>query len=194
MGTTIAAFSLVMSSFATNVKILYFSYGICGGLGTSLLYYPNLVMMSKYFKKRISTANGISTSGASVGTFIFSPVMQQLFSGLGLGTGLRALAGFHVILLVPVLLYRPFKETHQGTEETEEENPKWLGTEVFKNRSFIVWLIAVFLFQLNYMVPYIHLVNHLFTTPQLKHLFFCQEILPFFLVIFLSRWDNLKTP
>src|SRR6056300_204829 len=84
LGAIIAAFSLVTSSFATNVKILYFTYGISGGLGSSLVYYPNFVIMSIYFKKKISTANGIATSGGSVGTFIMSPVIQLLFSKLGL--------------------------------------------------------------------------------------------------------------
>lgn len=115
-----------------------------------------MVMMSTYFKKKISTANGIATSGASVGTFIMSPVVQLLFSRLGLSHGFRLVAGFHLLLLVPVLLFRPFPEAE---ENNDGKQSKWLGTDVFKNRNFIIWLVAVFLFQLNYMVPYIHLVS-----------------------------------
>ncbi|KAK3747499.1 hypothetical protein QZH41_011378, partial [Actinostola sp. cb2023] len=66
LGAVISSTCLIISSFAPNIKLLYLSYGIGGGLGASLFYFPNFVMVSKYFKTKISTANGIATSGASV--------------------------------------------------------------------------------------------------------------------------------
>lgn len=113
-------------------------------------------MVSKYFKKKISVASSLTLSGSSVGTFVLSPVIQLLLSELGLKNGFRVLACFYVLLSIPIFLYRPFKTREEGPEM---EKHNWLSTHVLKNCNFMVFLIAMVLFQIEAMIPYIHLVS-----------------------------------
>ena len=67
VGSFVSAAGLLTSSFATTLQPLFVTYGVIWGLGSSLGLFPSLVILTKYFKKRLSFASGIALAGAASG-------------------------------------------------------------------------------------------------------------------------------
>ena len=58
-GSVISASGLLISSFMTNIYVMYFTYGVLTGLGYGLMYMVAVVVVQYYFEKKRSTATGI---------------------------------------------------------------------------------------------------------------------------------------
>ena len=157
IGAIICMAAMMSSSLHSSFKALYFTHGIFWGFGASLCYYPNFIILAQYFQTRLSFANGISLGGTSIGMTAMSPFIQYVFTRFGLSNGFRVLASLHTLLIVPVYLYRPLKTS--DAEKKSKTSKKICDENVLKNPKYWIWVVAMFLFQLNYMVPYVHLVG-----------------------------------
>jgi MFS family permease len=62
----------IAASFATRIWQLHISQGILIGCGIGLLYIPSLPILSQWFVRRRSLANGISAAGSGVGGAAFA--------------------------------------------------------------------------------------------------------------------------
>ena len=82
MGSVLAAFGLAISALAKSLIVLYFTIGVCTGLGFGLIYLPAIVCVSMYFEKHRSLATGIAVCGSGIGTFIWAPLTQVLIGKL----------------------------------------------------------------------------------------------------------------
>uniref|UniRef100_A0A3Q1I730 Major facilitator superfamily (MFS) profile domain-containing protein n=1 Tax=Anabas testudineus TaxID=64144 RepID=A0A3Q1I730_ANATE len=78
LGGVLSSCGLLLSSFATSLKLLYFSMRILTGLGFALCYTPAIAMVGCYFRQRKALAYGIAMSGSSIGTFVLAAAVQQL--------------------------------------------------------------------------------------------------------------------
>lgn len=58
LGVLILSSSLLISSYATSIDLLFYSYGVGFGLGTSLCYVQGIVMVSKYFRYETAVVYG----------------------------------------------------------------------------------------------------------------------------------------
>ena len=67
---------MVASAYASTLKLMYLSFGVTWGLGTSFCYFPTLIILVPYFNKRLALVNGIVASGSGVGTLVLSPFIQ----------------------------------------------------------------------------------------------------------------------
>ena len=47
-------------------------------MGFGMIYLPSVVIITYYFKERLSFANGVASCGGGVGTFAFAPIMHLL--------------------------------------------------------------------------------------------------------------------
>ena len=45
---------MVASAYAPTLKIMYLSFGMTWGLGTSFCYFPTLIILVPYFNKRLA--------------------------------------------------------------------------------------------------------------------------------------------
>ena len=50
IGGFIATIGMVISSFVTRLEVLYLTYGLLMGLGSSLVYTPSMVILGHYFR------------------------------------------------------------------------------------------------------------------------------------------------
>lgn len=82
-GAIICCIGFVISTFATSVFYLYFSYGALSGLGLGFMYIPAGVCVIQHFEKRRTLANGIAVCGSGVGTFVFNQLMRFLIDQYG---------------------------------------------------------------------------------------------------------------
>ncbi len=102
-GGTVAFLGMLLSSFVVEhvmfifteslahwvnwyefqVGLLYLTYGIMFGGGSSLTYTPSLVILGHYFKRRMGLINGFVTAGSSVFTIAMPHIMKGLLKTWG---------------------------------------------------------------------------------------------------------------
>ncbi|MBW2176945.1 MAG: MFS transporter [Deltaproteobacteria bacterium] len=67
-GVAVIGLGLLMSSFATTVRQLYISYGLCIGIGVGFTYVPAVGVVQRWFVVRRGLASGIAVMGIGLGT------------------------------------------------------------------------------------------------------------------------------
>ncbi|KAL8924506.1 MAG: hypothetical protein Q9208_003981 [Pyrenodesmia sp. 3 TL-2023] len=88
-GAIVLGGGFVAASYATRIWHLYLSQGVLVGLGIGCLYIPSLPVLSQWFTKRRSLANGISGAGSGIGGLIFSFAIGATINHISLAWSLR---------------------------------------------------------------------------------------------------------
>ncbi|XP_077990991.1 monocarboxylate transporter 12-like [Glandiceps talaboti] len=173
VGGILSSCGLLLSSFATSVFFLYFSFGILVGFSYGLVFIPSIVLVSYYFKKRHAMANGLAFSGSAMGVMIFPPLCHFLIEHYGWRGALIFLAGLNSNICVFASLFRPppLKKTPRKLRAEQdpmltdksmgeaEQKKKILDVKLFKE-SYTFSLICLLLFLLGFstFIPLIHLI------------------------------------
>jgi MFS family permease len=96
--------SLLLSVFLMSVSTQYWhfmlTFGLLGGVGTSLIFTPSVSAIGHWFMKKRANATGIAAAGGSVGGVIFPLALQRLFATLGWGWALRIQGFVFLVLLI----------------------------------------------------------------------------------------------
>jgi MFS family permease len=79
----------IAASFATQVWQLHICQGFLIGCGISFLYIPSLPILSQWFVRRRSLANGLSAAGSGVGGAAFAWGTEAIIQRLTIGWALR---------------------------------------------------------------------------------------------------------
>ncbi|XP_018424967.1 PREDICTED: monocarboxylate transporter 9 [Nanorana parkeri] len=108
---------LILSSFASNIYFLYFSYGFMVGFGCGLLYTATVTATCQYFEKRRGLALGIVSTGSSVGTFIYASLQKELISIYGIDGCLLIIGGLSLNILACGILMRPLPVVSSNRQE-----------------------------------------------------------------------------
>ena len=155
-GALISALGLLASSFAKTIPLLYFTYGVLWGLGASFGLFPSIVILSRYFNKRLALVTGIALSGAAAGSLIYGPMMQVLSVRYGVAGTFWGLGALQVFMLLSGLVYRPLPKEW----ESHPKIRKAYDWSVFRKRAYIVWVVALSTFMLVFLVPFVHMVRN----------------------------------
>ncbi|CAD0037305.1 unnamed protein product, partial [Aureobasidium pullulans] len=75
--------------FATRIWELYLTQGLLVGFGIGFLYIPSTAILSQWFKRRRSLANGISSAGSGVGGACFAWATEVMIQRLSTPWALR---------------------------------------------------------------------------------------------------------
>jgi predicted MFS family arabinose efflux permease len=74
----------IAASFATKVWHLYLSQGALVGMGIGFIIVPSMAILSQWFTKKRSIANGISSAGSGLGGMVFSWGTEAMIRRIGL--------------------------------------------------------------------------------------------------------------
>nr|XP_022917444.1 monocarboxylate transporter 5-like [Onthophagus taurus] len=149
-GTILAAFSFFVSFWANSIIALCVTLGFGGGLGFGLVYLPAIVSVTVYFEKKRSLATGIAVCGSGIGTFIFPTIIycfMELYSWQGV---MIVLSGIVLQCIVFGTLFRPLKN--------EKLKKKLFDVTLFKDVTFILFVISNVLTSIGFNVPFIYIV------------------------------------
>ncbi|XP_071841915.1 monocarboxylate transporter 13-like isoform X3 [Apostichopus japonicus] len=106
VGGLFAGLGLCGASYVNDVITLCLCLTLSGfGLGLALT--PSLTMISRYFSKRYSLANGLAYSGSGVGILILAPVSQIFLDTYGWRGALLLLGGLCLNVSVCGAMLRP---------------------------------------------------------------------------------------
>lgn len=160
VGGLIGVLGLLLTSFTENIYVIYLTYSVLWGFGSSMNYAPTLLVLGEYFDKHLALANGIVTSGSGIGTLAMGPFYDFILSNMGWKTMLRILCGFSFAMLLSALMYRPLPTKYKRASRKHEKRPKLFDPSVWRMKSFVFWVVSMSLFFIGYFIPFIHLPNH----------------------------------
>ena len=156
------------------MKLLFFTYSLLFGLGSSCVFSAGLVVISQYFKKRQSLATGLLTGGHGGGVLIMGPTLEALIRAIGWKDAYRIMAGVTFVLCSLAITFDPnvekdAEEKDKGEREEikEGENDSLIRTKMKKIFDFSVWklppviaiVLAACVVEFGHFVPQIHLVS-----------------------------------
>ena len=160
VGALLSVAGLFLTSLVTRLQYMYLTYGLLWGVGSSFSFVPSIVILGDYFDKRLALANGLGTSGSGVGSLVASPTISYLLRVIGWKNSLRILSGIAAFLLVACFLYKPLKTTRQRDRNgVTTQCSRLCDVSIWKNRTYVAWVLTIALFQFGYPVPFVHLVS-----------------------------------
>ena len=157
------------------MKILFFTYSLLFGLGSSCVFSAGLVVISQYFKRRQSLATGLLTGGHGGGVLIMGPTLEALIRAIGWKDAYRIMAGVAFVLCSLSITFDPnvekdAEEKDKGEREEikEGEDDNLIRTKMKKVFDFSVWkvppviaiVLAACVVEFGHFVPQIHLVSY----------------------------------
>jgi len=70
LGALMAGVAWVLTAYAPNVYVLYFAYGVIGGIGTGIVYIGVIGLMVRWFPDRRGFAAGMVAAGYGMGAIL----------------------------------------------------------------------------------------------------------------------------
>ncbi|KAK9238784.1 major facilitator superfamily domain-containing protein [Lipomyces kononenkoae] len=88
-GAIMESGGFVAASFSSRIWQLYLTQGLLVGFGVGFVYIPSMAVLSQWFERKRSLANGISSAGSGIGGAVFSWATEAMINQLGLQWALR---------------------------------------------------------------------------------------------------------
>ncbi|KAK8727396.1 hypothetical protein OTU49_009536 [Cherax quadricarinatus] len=83
LGGLFAGLGYIMSAFAPNLNVIFFTYGFVNAVGTSLNFSGWIVGLARFWKRRHALVVGVAMSGSGFGVFVLGPLMETIVSKYG---------------------------------------------------------------------------------------------------------------
>lgn len=117
LGIGLLAAGYISASFSKRIWQLYLSQGVLVGFGVGFIYIPSIAIISQWFDKKRSLANGISAAGSGIGGLIFSFMDDKVIQKISVAWALRLTAIISCsILTIATVLMRNRNKTVQPSQ------------------------------------------------------------------------------
>ncbi|XP_050412127.2 monocarboxylate transporter 6 isoform X2 [Patella vulgata] len=133
LGSAVTAIGVTISCFAPNVEYLIFSQSMFIGIGNAFSYGPGIVLIGRYFKKRLALANSIANAGVSAGAVVMPILISYLLEEYGLRGSLIVLGGVMSQVIVCAALYRSPEQSTDPDENLKVNPADFKSLESFYN-------------------------------------------------------------
>jgi MFS family permease len=146
LGCLLLSGGFIAASFAHTIWQLYLTQGILVGLGVGFTYVPSIAVISQWFGKKRSLANGISSAGSGIGGLLYSFLTEAIISRVSLAWALRVTALISgVFLILATVLIRTRNEAIQPTQ-------RGFDVQLLKRADSLLLLSWAFISMLGYMM------------------------------------------
>jgi OFA family oxalate/formate antiporter-like MFS transporter len=131
-----------------NLSLLYFFYGIIGGIGLGIGYIAPVSTLVKWFPGKRGFATGIAIMGFGLASLLAGPLIQILLQRYGLQTTFQALGFLYLLIMIPSALYLAPPQKAQTQLENSDRHCSITGvvaltaSEAMKTWQFgTLWLL-----------------------------------------------------
>ncbi|KAL9974504.1 hypothetical protein ACROYT_G011545 [Oculina patagonica] len=178
LGSVTYMAAMLLTSLVPHMSLMYITYGVMFGFGSSCCYFSSFYILVVYFNKHLALANGIAAAGAGAGTMSVSLTVDKLISTFGLRMTFQCMAGLSVILFLAGLTFLPidfregdddfFKKKALMEEQMQKKTKdKFISSikrllkpaPVWGNKAFVAWTVALAMTLIAYYIPYMYLVR-----------------------------------
>ncbi|KAG5266059.1 hypothetical protein AALO_G00249350 [Alosa alosa] len=165
IGSIIIMISIICSSYASSLGVLFFTHGFLTGVGSSFAFTPGMIMISQYFTTNRALATGIVMSGGAAGALVQTRLHQYLINTLGWRRSLRVFSTLMILCIMAGFTYLPLNP--KGYKRSVADNLKTSPLKKFvvdlglwKDTVFLIWVVANGLCKFGFFIPYVHLIRH----------------------------------
>ena len=145
-----AAYSL--AGWMTELWHMYLLIGVLSAIGSTMIgAVPASSLASRWFRARLPTAMGVLSAALGVGMLVFAPLVQSLVDALGWRGAYHTIGAILVAVLLPLLLFMPWKKMAAGSPEVvaatasrADAQAAWTITRALRTRVF--WALAGVMF------------------------------------------------
>lgn len=178
LGSVTYMAAMLLTSLVPHMPLMYITYGVMFGFGSSCCYFSSFYILVVYFNKHLALANGIAAAGAGAGTMSVSLTVDKLISTFGLRVTFQCMAGLSVVLFLAGLTFLPidFREGDDDLSKKKalmeeqvqiETKDKFISSikrlikpaPVWGNKAFVAWTVALAMTLIAYYIPYMYLVS-----------------------------------
>lgn len=126
-GCLLVSFGLMLSSLATTLVQVIFTYSLCVGIGLGLLGPSIFISLSSYFTTRKSRAVALTMAGTGFGQMIFPQVVRLLLTEYGFRGTVLIMGSLSLHGVIGACLFQPvawhLKRRNSDKEEMKETEP-----------------------------------------------------------------------
>ncbi|KAF2638173.1 MFS general substrate transporter [Massarina eburnea CBS 473.64] len=152
-GSVLMCASMLLLGLCTKYWQFMITFGILGGIGTSLIFTPALSAVSHFFLVKRGNATGIAAAGGSVGGIIFPLSLQRLFPLVGFAWATRII-GFMFITCCCIAtgLIRSRLPGKEGGSVLPD-----LG--ILRDRSYALLTVGIYMMEWALFIPITYLTS-----------------------------------
>lgn len=104
-GGLVLVAGLLLDGAVTSPWQLYAAFGLVTSIGVAAAgWVPAVVLVQRWFPRRVGLALGITSAGIGMGIFLVVPLCQWLISAVGWRWAFRVVAGLAALWIVPTAL------------------------------------------------------------------------------------------
>ncbi|KAK0657752.1 major facilitator superfamily domain-containing protein [Cercophora newfieldiana] len=152
IGSALNVVGLIATSFSVSYVPVFFSLGLCVGLGSGTLGVPSMAIVATYFDERKRPlATGLAATGAALGGVIYPVLFRGFVDRMGFPWTVRTLASVNAGLLIVACVLI-------GNEvSTKKSKHQFIDRAAFRDTPFILFSVSMFLLWLGIDVPFFFL-------------------------------------
>jgi OFA family oxalate/formate antiporter-like MFS transporter len=145
IGGIFVGLGYILSSFATQIGTLTFTYGVIAGTGVGIAYGVPMVVASRWFPDKKGLAVGLTIVGFGLSPLVTAPLANQLIATYTVRPTLRILgiAFVAIILAIALTMKLPPKGWHPQQQVAASKSISTLAypENLFRSRSFYgLWI------------------------------------------------------
>lgn len=145
IGGIVVGLGYILASFATQINVLVFTYGVIAGIGVGMAYGVPMVVAARWFPDKKGLAVGLTIVGFGLSPFITAPLANQLIGIYAVRPTLRILgiAFMAIIAVIALAMKLPPRGWHPqlAIAPSKPMAPSTYPQNLFKSRSFYgLWI------------------------------------------------------
>ncbi|ERJ12030.1 L-lactate MFS transporter [Haloplasma contractile] len=137
---------LILSSFVSNITLLYFFYGVISGIGVGFVYVCPITTCVKWFPHKKGMITGISVGAFGLGSFIFKFIIQGLLDTVGVSNTMMIIGLIYLTLIIiasQFLVVPELSKTKTGSLD-HTKNELTVKQMIHTKTFYFVWLLFFF--------------------------------------------------
>lgn len=132
---------MILSAFASQIWVLYITYGVISGIGVGFAYVSPLSTCVKWFPKHKGFITGIAVGAFGSGSLVFKTLIETFLKSVGITQTFIYLGVIFMIVVIlgALLLALPEKEASNHVEKSSD-NMTFKGM-IKTKRFYYLWII-----------------------------------------------------
>lgn len=164
-GSVLLCASMFLLGICTQYWHFFLTFGVLGGLGTSLIFTPAFAAVSHFFLEGRGKATGIAAAGGSLGGVIFPLALQRLLPSVGFAWATRIIGFVDVFCCVVLcVLIRSRLPPKPGQSVLPD-------FRIFRDKSYLLLTVGIFMMEWALFIPITYLTTFAISTGALSQAF-----------------------
>ncbi|XP_074655498.1 monocarboxylate transporter 4-like isoform X2 [Tubulanus polymorphus] len=142
-GSCLLFLGVTLSSLVPSLSYLYLTWGVILGTGGAMVYTPSFIVLGDYFNDRRAVANGLSSAGSGLGSFVLPQICRLLLEYYNYRGTLLIMGAVIFNVINCGALYRPLKRS--------KVKVVCIDYGLLRNIEFVLYAVFIGICTMSYM-------------------------------------------